>query len=159
MIVIVPLKNYNHNENLIERAFAAWHTSRLLKDTDFRNRFKYFVVRQGDEILEIYCIKAIAPYTDNPVDRTVKFLLEPVSYDCFKFIKIKLDNIKKDNPKYYFAQGRRYILEEDLAQYGHHISIECDCGIEHIQVLEPNDIRFSEQIKTKSSPREYIHKN
>ena len=153
MIVIVPLTDYNPNENLIERAYAAWRTSRLLNDADFRNRFKYFVVRQGEQVLEIYCIKAIALFTDAPQERRVKFLLEPVSDECFKFIKIELDKIKNNNPTYFFAQGRRYILEEYLTKNGYHIPIECDCGIEQIQILESNDMRFSEQNANHTSPR------
>ena len=153
MIVIVPLTNYNLNENLIERAYAAWRIKRLLNETDFRNSFKYFVARQGTDVLEIYCIKAIAPFIGNPQEDRVKFLLEPVSDKCFELIREIILNIIANAPDFILSQNRKYILEEYLTQNGYHIPIECDCGIDNIKVLEPENDAFIEQSYQHTGPR------
>ena len=154
MIIVVNVKNYNPvHDSLIVQAHYAWRMGALLDDYTFRNRFKYLVARKGDEILEVYCIIALSEYPTNETPRRVKFLLEPVSDNCFTFIYNILQNMINNNREYIITRGRHYILEEYLLQNGYIIPNDCDCGIEHIQVLSPDDKRFKAQGKINSTKR------
>jgi hypothetical protein len=154
MIIVVNVANYDPNvHSLIVQAHYAWKMGKLIDDEAFRNRFKFLVARKGEEILEIYCIKAVAIHSVENGRRKVKFLLEPVSDNCFYLIRDCIQNIILNDRQFIINQGRSYITEEYLLQNNYHLPFDCDCGVEHIQVISPDDKRFAEQNKIKSTKR------
>ena len=154
MIIVVNVANYDTNvHSLIVQAHYAWPLGRLLDDESLREQFKFLVARKGEEILEIYCIKAVAQFPTTNRRRSMKFLLEPVSDNCFYLIRDCIQNIILNDRPFIINQGRFYITEDYLIQNNYPLPNDCDCGVKHIQVIPPDDKRFAEQNKIKSTKR------
>jgi hypothetical protein len=146
MIIVVNVANYDPNvHSLIVQAHYAWPLGRLLDDESLREQLKFLVARKGEEILEIYCVKAVAQFPTANRRRSVKFLLEAVSNDCFRAISKIIQNIIINDRPFIINQGRFYITEGYLIQNSYPLLNDCDCGVEHIQVIPTDDKRFAEQ--------------
>ena len=160
MIIYVKLNNYNEEEySLIVEAHYAWELGKLLSDANFRNQFKYLVAMKEGKILEVYCIVGLAEYPpkEGSNRRRVKFLLEPVSEECFEKMISVINQIRIINPGLLTSRAGKYILEEYLNAYN--LPSDCDCGIEHIgDLLDPKDKRFAAQEKLMTKPRKLTKK-
>ena len=127
MVVYVKIdRSHIAGRNPILGAWRTWKLSRLLTDTTFRNSAKYLVAIYNKEIIETYCIKAVAPDGGT----RVKFAVVSTDSNCDNSIRssvaVSLPHINS------IRRSCGYIPTE--------LKCSCECEENLIQVVLETDI-------------------
>lgn len=137
MFIVVKIHKCRAGGGSVEAcAYRAWTLSRLLHDAPHRNRFRYLVALNGQNVEGVFCINGVAP---DILPGRVKFDLQPVSQECFAIIQNAIATIY-ESANLKSAQRPRYITEEHFNQDGIEVPETNCCPLRTIPLLERNQI-------------------
>ncbi len=151
MIVYVKInKTYVEGVTSIEASYKSWELGRLLDDPEFRNQKKYLIAIFNKQIVEAFCIKAVAQEKKSiGRKRRVLFALQEVTPDCKeKIINACTKSLSKINT----AQASNGYIDT-------YLDVTCDCAVDEIPILEDEFIVNGRILKATSMDLKFIWVN
>jgi hypothetical protein len=141
MIIIVKVNGtYISGTDPKHAACQAWNMGRLLRDSTFRNQYKFLVAIYYGQIIGTFCIHGISLAFPNAKQKKVKFLLNETDYQCDKYLRGIIQKLIDNREPKILNQNDPYFNLDYLLTKVEFENYKCACSIDKIPVLEPDEI-------------------